>query len=120
MKRLLLLVTLGLAACTSVTSPTQATLVGDWHYRGPIQACRYSFRSDGTFSGDVTEKGQLIAKFTGQWRVQGNQLLYVYRSDAMGRIPAGATDQDQLLEVKKDAFVIRAADGSQRQYERLR
>jgi hypothetical protein len=66
----------------------------------------------------VTNQGKLVSKFTGKWSVQGMDLLYVYASDAFGHIPAGATDRDRLLEVQKDSFLIQAADGSRRRYER--
>jgi hypothetical protein len=51
--------------------------------------------------------------------VNGNALLYTYLSDALGRIPAGATDRDKLLGIQKDFFLIEAADGSRRRYLRV-
>jgi len=50
----------------------------------------------------------------------GQTLHYLYLSDALGSIPTGATDHDQLLEVKKDHFVIQAANGARRRYVRVR
>ncbi len=101
-------------------SGPKSTLVGDWHYRDRNQACHYLFGSDNRFSGEVTVRGKLVSKFTGKWSVQGDRLLYVYASDALGRIPVGATDSDRLLKIEKDWFLIEAADGSQRRYERGR
>jgi len=115
-----LLCFLTLSACASVGSRGGSALVGDWRYRDKTQTCHYLFRSDGSFSGEVTVRGKLVSKFTGKWSVQGDRLLYVYASDALGRIPVGATDSDRLLKIEKDWFLIEAADGSQRRYERGR
>ena len=110
---------LSLAACTSLNGPaTSRQLVGDWHYADRAQSCHYSFKSDGSFTGEVRMRSKLVSKFAGHWSVKGKTLFYRYVSDALGRIPPGATDQDELLEIKKDAFVIRAANGDQRRYVR--
>jgi hypothetical protein len=110
---------LSIAACTSFNGPTaDRQLVGDWRYADHAQSCHYSFKSDGSFTGEVRMRSKLVSEFAGRWSVKGKTLFYRYVSDALGRIPAGATDQDELLEIKKDAFVIRAANGDQRRYVR--
>jgi hypothetical protein len=122
MKAVLALISmLSLAACATIDSPSRARqLVGSWRYADPVQRCQYSFRSDGSFTGDVKLRAKLISKFKGRWSVRGQTLLYSYASDTLGRIPAGATDRDQLLEIKKDSFVIQAANGDRRRYMRMR
>lgn len=75
--------------------------------------------SDGSFTGDVRLRKKLISKFNGRWSVRGQTLLYSYVGDELGRIPAGATDRDQLLEIKNDSFVIQAANGDRRRYVRI-
>jgi len=111
---------LSLAACATVdfSSPGRQ-LVGSWRYTDQIQSCQYSFRNDGSFTGEVKLRKKLISKFKGRWSVRGQTLLYSYVSDALGRIPAGATDRDQLLEIRKDSFVIQAANGERRRYMRM-
>jgi hypothetical protein len=110
---------LSMAGCASLNVPGSAQqLVGDWRYADRVQSCRYSFKSDGSFTGEVRLRTKLVSKFTGHWSVKGQTLAYHYVSDALGRIPAGATDQDQLLEVQRDSFLIRAANGDQRRYVR--
>ena len=109
-----------LTSCASFESRAKSTLVGEWDYQDNVQACHYSFHEDGTFSGDVRLKARVISKFAGKWTVRGDQLLYLYTKDVLGRIPPGATDSDRLLRVEKDAFVIQAADGSRRRYQRGR
>ena len=109
-----------MTSCVSFESRAKSTLAGEWHYRDNTQACHYAFHRDGTFSGDVTLKTRTVSRFAGKWTVRGDRLLYLYTEDAFGRIPAGATDSDRLLRVEKDAFVIEAADGSRRRYERRR
>ena len=111
---------LSFAACASVDSPGQARqLVGNWRYMDRVQSCQYSFESDGSFTGEVKLRKKLISKFKGRWSVRGQTLLYSYVSDALGRIPAGATDRDQLIEIRKDSFVIQAANGERRRYVRM-
>jgi hypothetical protein len=111
---------LSLAACANIESPSWSRrLVGNWRYADQIQSCRYSFGKDGSFTGQVTLRRKLISQFQGRWSVQGETLLYSYDSDALGRIPAGAIDRDVLLEVKKNSFVIQAANGDRRRYVRI-
>lgn len=110
-----------ITACASVESQSRVRqLVGDWRYADEIQSCRYSFSRDGSFTGEVRLRTKLVSKFTGRWSITGKSLNYTYLSDALGRIPAGATDRDELLEVKKDSFVIQAANGDRRRYVRMR
>ena len=120
MKALLALISLlSMAGCASQTAPAPAQrLVGDWRYSDRVQSCRYSFKSDGSFTGEVRMESKLVSQFTGRWSVKGQTLFYRYLSDKLGRIPAGVTDQDELLEVKRDSFVIRAANGDERRYVR--
>jgi hypothetical protein len=108
-----------LAGCVTVDRQNQAAFVGDWLYADKVQSCRYSFRADGTFHGEVTANAVTISRFAGRWRVKDKALLYTYVSDAFGRIPAGATDRDQLLQVSADSFVIQAANGERRRYRRM-
>ena len=119
-RRILWVGLFALASCASLESRAKSTLVGEWHYQDKIQACHYSFHKDGTFSGEVRFKGRVVSKFAGKWAIRGDRLLYLYTKDILGRIPPGATDSDQLLKVENDAFVIQAADGSRRRYERER
>ena len=120
MKTVLALTLCSLASCASWHSHSPSSLVGEWRYVDAIKGCHYLFNRNGTFAGDVVYEGKTISKFTGRWSVEGDTLLYRYISDALGKIPPGATDRDQLLSVHRDFFVIRAADGSKRKYLRIR
>lgn len=120
MKIALVLIACVLASCASLPSDGRDSLLGEWRYADNIQSCRYHFKRDGSFTGEVRHRGKLLSKFTGDWVVQGDRLLYTYISDELGRIPAGATDRDTLLNVQRDSFLIEAADGSRRRYSRLR
>ena len=97
-----------------------SSLVGEWRYADKVQSCHYLFEKNGTFRGDVTQRSQVISKFTGRWLIESDALLYQYVSDVLGKIPAGATDRDKLLSLNRESFVIEAADGSRRQYLRVR
>ena len=110
---------LALSSCAIIDRQTKSQLVGDWRYSDQNQSCHYSFRSDASFSSEVTRRKKLILKFTGRWKIEGSALNYVYLTEAFGRIPRGTTDRDQLLEVKKDSFLIQAANGDRRRDVRV-
>jgi hypothetical protein len=108
-----------MASCAGVR-PSSPSLVGEWRYADRIQACRYVFNPDGSFEGDVIYRTKLISKFKGRWSVTEDALVYRYVSDALHKIPAGATDRDKLLSIRSEFFLIEAADGSKRKYLRVR
>lgn len=119
MKIALVLISCLLTACANLASERRNSLVGQWRYADSIQSCRYHFKADGRFTGEVMYRARLVSKFTGTWVVEGDRLLYTYISDELGRIPAGATDRDKLLSIQKDSFLIEAADGNRRRYSRI-
>lgn len=119
MKAVLALMFCLMASCAGV-GPNSPSLAGEWRYADRIQACRYIFNRDGSFEGDVIYRGKLISNFQGRWSVRDDVLLYTYTSDALHKIPAGATDRDKLLRVQREFFIIEAADGSKRKYRRVR
>ena len=111
---------LAFSSCATVDHQRKSQLVGNWRYSDATQSCHYSFGPDGSFSGEVTRHAKPVLKFAGRWKIEGNALNYVYLREAFGRIPPGTTDRDQLLEVKNDSFLIRAANGDRRRYLRVR
>jgi hypothetical protein len=117
----MLLLSFLLVACASVPPPDpRARLTGEWLYSDATQSCRYVFAKDGSFSGEVKARGTSLSRFTGKWAVERDTLLYEYTGDALGRIPPGTRDRDQLLKIAASEFVIQASDGSQRTYRRVR
>jgi hypothetical protein len=111
---------LALTSCATVTTQSKSPLVGDWRYSDQIQSCQYSFKADGSFSGEVTQHKQLVLKFTGKWKIEGAALNYVYLTEVFGRIRRGTKDQDRVLEMRRDSFLIQAANGERRRYRRIR
>ena len=109
-----------LASCATVSRDPSLALAGEWLYEDPAQSCRYVFRKDGTFSGEVKQGGRAVSRFTGKWSVSGDALLYEYTADALGTIAPGTRDRDTLLKAERDEFVIEARNGSQRTYRRIR
>jgi hypothetical protein len=109
-----------LVSCAGLPPQVSSRIVGEWRYADEIQSCHYVFALDGTFRGEVIYKGEPFSKFTGTWSVKGDAILYRYTKDALGRIQPGALDRDKLLKVGKDFFIIQAADGNKRRYERVR
>jgi hypothetical protein len=119
MKAVLPLLLCLMASCVGVGRKSPS-LVGEWRYADKIQACHYVFSRDGSFEGDVVYRAKLISKFKGRWSVTDDVLFYTYVGDALHKIPVGATDQDKLLSVQGEFFIIQAADGSKRKYLRVR
>jgi hypothetical protein len=120
MKAVLALTLCLMTSCAGLRSNSSNSLVGEWRYADKIQSCHYVFSRDGTFKGEVVYHAKLISKFTGHWSVDGDTLFYTYFSDELDRIPAGATDRDKLLSVRREFFIIEAADGKKRKYTRIR
>ena len=120
MKPVVLLVFCLFVSCASLQRNFAQTLVGEWQYTDAIQAGRYVFDGDGTFKSEVVYHGELISKANGRWSIEGGKLNYTYIRDELDRIPAGATDQDKLLKVRPEFFVIEAGDGKRRKYLRIR
>ena len=117
---LVALLLVSLFGCASVEQRSRAELVGHWRYADSAQSCDYSFKADGSFTGQVRQRAKVVSNFTGRWSIRGNSLLYNYVSDVFGRIPPGATDQDEVLEIRADSFLIKAANGAHRRYRRVR
>ena len=109
-----------MGACTTVERQSRAQLVGHWRYADQQQSCDYSFQPDGSFTGQVKFRTKVVSKFNGRWRLLESALFYTYLSDSLGRIPAGTTDRDQILEIRPQSFLIQAANGEQRRYQRVR
>jgi hypothetical protein len=120
MKIALVLISFLVASCSSLPTGKQDSVVGEWRYADNVQSCRYHFKKDATFTGEVHLQKRLVSKFRGTWAMQDDFLLYRYLGDELGRIPAGTTDRDKLLSIEKEAFQIEAADGSRRRYIRIR
>ena len=120
MKGLISLAFLLLVSCVSIERATANRLAGEWLYADKSQSCRYIFKKDGTFNGEVLVRAKLISKFTGRWSVEHRSLSYRYEKDLLVKIPPGALDHDNLLAVRQESFTIEAADGSRREYRRIR
>ena len=84
-----------------------------------IKAALYTLRKDGTFAGEVKRKGEATWKFAGRWSLAGDVLNYTYTKSSLDRVPAGSVDQDKLIELKKDHFIVITLDGSRRKYMRI-
>lgn len=107
-------------SCSTVGQKTEGKLIGRWQTidrQGNTAA--YEFLGNGTFSGSVrSDDGSVLSLYTGKWWLRDGTILYQYTGDKKGRIPAGTKDQDKLLKIDRDSFVIEAGDGSVRRYVR--
>lgn len=105
-------------SCATVSDDPAAKLVGRWQSQTQAQTAEYVFKPNGTFTGTVAASGTIVSNFTGRWSLKAGVILYDYTGDTLGRIPAGTKDQDKLLSIAADHFMIEAADGSRRKYVR--
>jgi hypothetical protein len=114
----ILLLTCGFA----FANPEKEQLVGHWS--GHIGWLRYdvTFSRDGTFSGHTSQKGLVVWEYAGNWSISDDKLNYEYTKSSLALappgtsnlVPPGTIDQDRLVEVTKDYYVIEARDGSRR------
>jgi len=118
--RSLLIFVLFLPLLASASSRLSEMLIGEWHAADKDRSCTYTFRSDGTFAGTVTGKSKAVWQFSGRWSVSRDVIHYEYTRSSLKHTSAGATDEDKVLEIAPDHFVIMAADGVRRRYERLK
>ena len=120
-KALLVLLAISVVSCaTAGKPPRRDALIGKWRSANGAQVGEYRFLPNGTFTGSVTSGGGLLAKFTGRWALREGAIAYEYLTDATGNIPPGTKDQDKLVAISADRYTIQAADGSRRNYVRVR
>jgi hypothetical protein len=119
LKLVLALSTLILTSCSTVGGREESKLVGRWRSTDRQHTAEYAFFENGTFNGSVTGGGALVSKFTGNWSLRAGAILYEYTRDEMKRIPVGTKDSDKLLRIGRDQYVIEAADGTIRTYQRV-
>jgi hypothetical protein len=120
MKTTLLLLLCLVAPIVSPREITSKQLIGHWRWADTSRSIDYVFLDDGTFTGSATQEGTIIAEFTGNWSLERDLLNYEYTSDSSGRAPVGAKDQDKLLEVTTDYYVIQTRTGAKRKYVRVK
>jgi hypothetical protein len=87
--------------------------IGTWQYddsHGII--CLLRFKLDGTFDGYLGKKEGTQITFTGTWRRNGDRILYTYE-------PSLGKDEDKIVTIESNYFIIQAKDGAQRRYRRI-
>jgi hypothetical protein len=100
-------------------SPNRDRLIGHWRHVHEEKIGEIIFNHDGTYSGHVAHKGAVVWEFAGKWSVEGKILSYEYTRSSCENIPAGTRDQDKLLELAREYYLIEAADGTRRTYWRV-
>ena len=118
-KAILFLLALAAVSCATVRDGTAEHLVGRWRATIDGRTAEYAFRADGTFSGSVKSHGAIFSNFTGRWSLNGKTIRYQYLTDTTANIPPGTRDQDTLVSLAQNSFVIKVADGSRRTYSRI-
>jgi hypothetical protein len=107
------------ASLVCADSPNRDDLIGHWRHVHEEKTGEIIFDRDGTYFGHVAHHGAVVWEFAGKWSIKGQVLTCEYTRSTCENIPAGTRDQDKLLELAKDYYVIEAADGKRRAYWRM-
>jgi hypothetical protein len=120
MKLKLFLVTLLLSPSLAGAAPrVSEMLIGKWHYEDKNYSSTLTFHADGTFAGEAKEHSKALGQVTGRWSISGSIIHYEDRKSSLDGVPVGTLDEDKLLEIGPDWFVIVTSDGKQRKYHRV-
>lgn len=88
-------------------------LVGTWKRvnRDFDLTVNLTFKADGTYSGSVELGGKANGSFSGKWAIKEGRLHYEYTESTDPNLPAGAKDEDRIIEIKEDSYIIENALG---------
>ncbi|HEY6111979.1 MAG TPA: hypothetical protein VIV62_05655 [Chthoniobacterales bacterium] len=119
MKTTLLFIFLFLTSFLAIADPTKSQFLGHWRHADENLSCDYTFAEDGTFTGNIAQHGTIVWMYAGKWSLAGDTLNYEFTKSSLEQIPVGTTDQDKIIEMTKDYYIIQARDGSRRKYSRV-
>ena len=96
-------------------------LYGRWKFDGSSGIVEeIEFRANHSFRGDIIDKGVVTWKFAGSWRMEGDQLIYLYTESSDQRVPRGMADEDKVITIDKDGFSIRNRGNQVHRYTRVK
>lgn len=83
-------------------------LVGHWRMEGTLPPSILSLSSDGTWTATVRASGQpeLLYQVSGMWWSNDRYIHWLYTNSNSPYAPPGTRDQDTLVEIGHDYFVI--------------
>lgn len=120
MKLRLFLVALLFSPLLATAKPrVSEMLIGKWRYEDKNYSSTLTFRADGTFTGQAKEHSKIIGEFAGRWSISGSVIHYEDKTSSLKGVPAGTLDEDKLVEIGPDWFVIVTSEGKQRKYHRI-
>ena len=108
------------------TPDLKILIVGRWEHEGldvkePYQIL-WIINANGTFRGKA--KGQVNGKsffwtYTGNWKIEDDQLISVYTSSSTPEPKPGTKDIDKIIRIDKDTLILESTrDGSLTTYRR--
>lgn len=99
---------------------TAAQLVGHWRYTDTEKKVSndYTFKEDGTYTSNIMQEGSVVWETAGKWTLKGDLVNYELTSSSSEQFPGGI-DQDKVVEVTKDYYMVDSGNGEKRKYERV-
>ena len=119
MRTLLTLIAFLFSSLFAVADVNMAQLVGRWRYSDETFSSEHKFNADGTYTGSVGQKGKIVWENAGVWSLADNKIHYELTRSSLERIPVGTKDQDTLIEITRDWYIIETQKGIKRKYVRI-
>ena len=94
-------------------------LCGFWRYSTPELNLYYLFNEDGTFSSSLNFTDGRIWKSSGKWSLDDTVLTYEIKESNHPGFPPGSKDEDVILELTNDHYILKNQDGDDHQYFRI-
>jgi hypothetical protein len=104
----------------AVANPSTGKMTGHWYNVNGTRSCDMIFSEDGIFTGNIAQDGKVTWEFAGKWSLVADKLNYEYTRSSLKQVSVGTKDQDKLIEVTKNYYIIENAGGQQHKYIRVK
>ncbi|MFZ5392260.1 MAG: hypothetical protein ACOZAR_03660 [Patescibacteria group bacterium] len=79
-----------------------------------------TYKIDGTFSGYIEDKGTIVWRYEGIWKLEGNRQTSVYTYSSLARIPVGTKDEDEIISIGCDILTYGSSlSGKIKRYKKV-
>jgi hypothetical protein len=102
-----------------VDKVTREQLIGHWIFSDEKVSSEYTFKADGTFTGNIAQDGTVVWEMAGKWSLDGSIINYEITKSSEDQVGTGARDQDRITGIAKDYYMVDAGNGGQRKFVRV-